>query len=485
MNMNKINMDEYYLDTDNDNDNDNDNKEKIYTPKQLNRIFLNNTTKISYNFRNINMIGDITSCKLWKNGGMSFKLMNNNESFECKVWDRDGYDKKDVFEFENKTCKIFGYIKAEYFYGHRFVLNVLNINMETDDSKLKRLKEECNKKDYFKHKKEIKWENIKKIGIISKNNTQGYNDFMKQYNKLIPIMFVEISLEGPNTSKQCIESIEKLQDVDVIILIRGGGDTSEISNSYDKIELFDAIKKSKIPIITAIGHENDKGDKLLITEVSDKDYPTPSTAVYEINKIILDPVLKKLNAYLSKIESMIDDKFNKEYEKLYNGLKCLSTDYMNKKFGGPILKIENDEKFILIEKDGYLYKNSINFNGKMDFTAEEVSYYGKINDAIDDNDIETIEKYFNVTENNNTLIENIKEYIKKIKKISKLEDSFENVNPKLYKILYCKKCDINDFKIKKLIQLYSMNLKYIKIFEENDDKTDVYKIFNFLLTEEL
>ena len=55
------------------------------------------------------------------------------------------------------------------------------------------------------------------------------------------------------------------------MIIRGGGDTSGISNSFDTIELFDAIYSSKIPIITAIGHEADTGDKLLITNVSDYD----------------------------------------------------------------------------------------------------------------------------------------------------------------------------------------------------------------------
>ena len=36
------------------------------------------------------------------------------------------------------------------------------------------------------------------------------------------------------------------------------------------------MKKSNVPIITAIGHEQDKGDKLLITNVSDIDFPTPT-----------------------------------------------------------------------------------------------------------------------------------------------------------------------------------------------------------------
>ena len=79
---------------------------------------------------------------------------------------------------------------------------------------------------------------------------------------------------------------------------------------------------------------------------------------------------------------------------------------MNKKFGGPIFKIENDEKFIILEKDGYLYKNPINFNDKMDFTVEdgEGAFYGpkidfQVRDALGRyHQLSTIQLDFNLPE---------------------------------------------------------------------------------------
>ena len=73
--------------------------------------------------------------------GMGFKLVNNGESFDCKVWIRDGCDLNKVKKNENMTCKIFGYITAEHYYSHKFVFNVTDIEVETDNTKLKRLKE--------------------------------------------------------------------------------------------------------------------------------------------------------------------------------------------------------------------------------------------------------------------------------------------------------------------------------------------------------
>ena len=62
-------------------------------------------------------------------------------------------------EYENMNCKITGYIIAEYFYSHKFVFNVTDIELETDDTKLKRLKEHCKANDYFANKKNIYWNN--------------------------------------------------------------------------------------------------------------------------------------------------------------------------------------------------------------------------------------------------------------------------------------------------------------------------------------
>ena len=182
---------------------------------------------------------------------MSFKLTNNNISFECKVWLSDGLNLENIVGLENKNCTVCGDISAEYYYGHKFILTVKDIYQNTEKSKLKNFKEECENKGFLKIKN-IDWNKINNIGIISKSNTQGYNDFTKQIKIPININLEEIILEGKDTAKTCIKAINNLQQNDIIIIIRGGGTTSEISNSFDVTELFKKIKKSKKPVITAM-----------------------------------------------------------------------------------------------------------------------------------------------------------------------------------------------------------------------------------------
>ena len=190
-------------------------------------------------------------------------------------------------------------LEADYFCGHRFVLNVSSIRLVSNDTKLKELKSQSQQKGYFDNKKMIDWKNIQKIGIISKRNTQGYDDFCNQFKVPLDITLEEITLEGPKTFRDCIKSIQNLQQFDLILIVRGGGDTSEISNSFDHLELFDAIRKSKVPVVTAIGHEQDKGDKLLITTVSDSDFATPTTLAKVLNQKLYEPVLDKVNFLVS------------------------------------------------------------------------------------------------------------------------------------------------------------------------------------------
>jgi len=194
-------------------------------------------------------------------------------------------------------------------------------------------------KGYFINKKLIHWENVKKIGIVSKKDTQGYTDFISQFKIPITIMLKEIALEGENTETDVNTAVQELQkaDVDIIIIIRGGGSTIDISNSFDKSGIFDIIKKSVVPIITAIGHEADKDDKLLITNVSDYNYSTPTRAAVELNNIFIKQKINKLRQYSDKLTEKFEGNSEKALEKEYLSLKCLIEKVFKNKFGGLIL----------------------------------------------------------------------------------------------------------------------------------------------------
>jgi exodeoxyribonuclease VII large subunit len=468
-------------------------KDKIekneYTISELNKLLNNKFSDAISKFSMIKLKGEIIDCKIFKNNsGISFNICNQNEKFKCKLWASSGINPTTVINYENTNCIVLGKITTTYsMYGHEFYLDIDEITKEDDDSKIKKLKELCETKGYFnkESKKLISWNTIKKIGIISKKDTQGYNDFVKQFNIPLEIILEEIALEGNNTENLLINAINNFKDknidVDAIIIIRGGGSTSDISISFDKINIYDAIKKSKIPIITAIGHEADKDDKLLITNISDLDYPTPSTAALNMNKIFMTPLFDKLKNIIEEIENKFNDMIEIDRNDEYKKLDKLLVQFFNDKFNGQIVNISENEKHIIVQLGNNFYKVKIDLTDKIDINKKEILSMNNIYFALDNEDINTVFKEFKHFDTiNNVLVQNINNSIKNIKAIDKLEDKFNNSIPTKIKTLYCKKYNLNDCEINKIQQIYNNTLWYKKILEENDNKDEIKEVYNYL-----
>lgn len=438
--------------------------DKIYNPKELNNLLLNETVEIASKFPEINIMGDINSFNKWKRSGCSFKITMNNESIECKAWERDGLIPDEIKSYENTQCIIKGIIVANYFHGHKFVINVNSITLINNDTKLKEVKLICQDKGYFENKKIIEWTKIKKIGIISKKNTQGYDDFCNQFNVPLELHLEQITLEGKKTYKECIESIKKLQHCDLILIIRGGGDTREISNSFDNIKLFDSIKNSKIPIVTAIGHEQDKDDKLLITNISDIDFPTPTALAKDLNSILYKPLLEKLDILLESNEELFYNLLEKENNKLYEALKIFLEKFLKNKFGGKIIDVDNNEDNIIIKKNGKFYNIKLNLDEELNFTNKDINLKDNLIDAIQDEDINIINKTFcKLNTDSFKLSDNILDNIKKIQKNTNLENKFLKTQDNKNTTNYLKNIKKNNFpnliKIKEILLWYSKKIK--------------------------
>jgi len=399
--------------------------------KRLNEILFERCCEVSEEFPEISLKGEIVDCKIFRNNsGISFKIKDEYGMFNCKSWNY-WYNIK---ENENSTCIITGFIKVNYFNNqYNFFLELnKDIIKENDNSSIKSLKEECQNKGYFLNKKRVDWNFIRTIGVISKKETQGYNDFIKQLKVDFQIILKEIVLEGVNTEKTLINAIQDFQneDVEAIVIIRGGGSTIEISNSYDKISIFDVMKNSNKPIITAIGHEADKDEKLLITSISDLDYPTPSRLAIEINKDRLRIIENELKR--------IREKFMK---KEYLVLSVYVEKWIKEKYGAMIITINDDDNFIIIEKNNKFYKMRMTLrkDKEIKITNEDIMMKKMIEEAIKNYDISSLRKFKEYLEDETDLNDMIKETIDKIIEFDELEGvdlNLEDIRETNYKDLY-------------------------------------------------
>ena len=319
----------------------------------INATLKKKTSEWCRKFKNIKITGEIKTKKNYYSFTI-FDITKNGESFKCKyMGNGERLDTKIVYD-------MFGSIIMGK-YGLEFVVDKFVAKRQTT-TQLESLKETCNKNGYFTNKKSLDFNTLNHITILSKEGSQGYNDFIEHLKIPLNIKLVNVCLEGENTKRDIIKVLSKItKNTDLILIMRGGGMTTDISLSFDHIELFKAIRECKIPVMTAIGHTKDCKDSLLITEVSDIDCHTPTSAANYINDKCLIPLRKLYESYIISYQNMLSEMLNKnnqqfhltiqtELENLNSRLSSVKQKYKQKLIPSEIIDIPHSNNTIYVRR---------------------------------------------------------------------------------------------------------------------------------------
>ncbi|MCX9083415.1 MAG: exodeoxyribonuclease VII large subunit [Candidatus Methanoperedens sp.] len=118
----------------------------------------------------------------------------------------------------------------------------------------------------------------KKIGVATSPTGAVLHDILTVLKRRYPvnILFIPTVVQGEHAAQSIVNSIEALNrtDVDVIILGRGGGSIEDLWGFNEEV-VARSIFNSRIPIISAVGHET---DFTIADFVADVRAPTPSAA---------------------------------------------------------------------------------------------------------------------------------------------------------------------------------------------------------------
>lgn len=165
----------------------------------------------------------------------------------------------------------------------------------------------------------------KKIGIVTSKTGAVIRDIINvstRRNPNVNLTLMPVSVQGANAAPEIVEAIKYFNtenSVDVLIVGRGGGSIEDLWPFNEEI-VARAIFESKIPIISAVGHET---DWTIADYVADKRAPTPSAAaelaVQDVTKL-KQLILKEQQMLNSSIDRKL--KFEKlQIENLKNKLK--------------------------------------------------------------------------------------------------------------------------------------------------------------------
>lgn len=259
----------------------------------------------------------------------------------------------------------------------------------------------------------------KRIGVVTSPTGAVIRDILHRIEERFPthILVWPVKVQGQGAHLEIAAAIKGFNELppnlrpDLLIVARGGGSLEDLW-CFNEEEVVYAVSESKIPVISAVGHET---DTTLIDFVSDKRAPTPTAAAefavpvliewqyrvaeyknrslvglrsvfqhkqQEISGLIrgLPKLSDILGNYIQKLDSATERLHNSlpnlvvKYEKRLAGLKLSpkvlknDVDKLAEKFSGIISRMHNSQRFLLEKKeyalqstsklfDSYNYKN--------------------------------------------------------------------------------------------------------------------------------
>ncbi|SDM87930.1 Exodeoxyribonuclease VII large subunit [Psychrobacillus sp. OK028] len=140
----------------------------------------------------------------------------------------------------------------------------------------------------------------KKIGVVTSKTGAAIRDILTTLERRYPISEVVVFpsiVQGPQAAPSIVKSIEKANQVvnmDVLIVGRGGGSIEDLW-AFNEEVVARAIANSRVPIISAVGHET---DTTIADFVSDLRAPTP-TAAAEMAVPSKENLMKNILSYQS------------------------------------------------------------------------------------------------------------------------------------------------------------------------------------------
>ena len=319
----------------------------------LNKYIKNKIADDEY-LSNILIKGEISNFKHHYTGHLYFTLKDENSLIKCIMF--KSYAQKLNFEpKDGMKVYILGSVSV---FERDGVYQIYAKVMEEDGvgdlyTKYQKLKEELEKKGLFdeSHKQKIPMM-PKVIGVLTSQTGSVIRDIINVSTRRNPNVYIRllpVPVQGEGAAEKIVEGIEymnKNQLADVIILARGGGSLEDLWPFNEEIVAY-SIYESKIPIISAVGHETDFS---ISDFVADLRAPTPSAAA-ELAVPDIYEIKQKMNTYQNRLKMALTKKL--EIMKLCYE-KCISSSV----FREPTRRIQ--ENYIKIDSYVKQLENIIN-----------------------------------------------------------------------------------------------------------------------------
>ena len=284
-----------------------------FTPSELTNYIYKKINQDKY-LNSFQLIGEVSNLSSPPSGHHYFAIKDDESLIKCVLFSR-GSGKENLKDGNQIIAE--GKMSVYQPRGEiQFIAEAIHSQGEgTLQQRFEELKSSLEAQGLFdeSRKREIP-KMPKKVGIVTSKTGSVIQDIINVIQRRYPnlkLVIADTRVQGEEAAKSITESISSLNklDIDVIVLARGGGSIEDLW-PFNEEKVAREIFKSKIPIISAIGHETD----FTISDlVADLRAPTPSAAAE-----IISPDIDYLNELILLRTRDLEISFNTILENLKN-----------------------------------------------------------------------------------------------------------------------------------------------------------------------
>lgn len=313
----------------------------VYSVHDINS-YIKNVLSTDESLKYIYIKGEISNFKKAVTGHIYFSLKDEESLINAVMF--NSYAAKLVDEFKNGDEVIVLASIDCYVPRGSYQLYVYEMNLKGNGSileKIEKLKKQLYKEGLFDESRKRKINLFPKaIGIITAKNSAAIKDLTFNISRrypLVDIYFFPSSVQGESAPKELLEAFKKSQnyDLDTLIIGRGGGANEDL-NAFNDESFLRAVATSKMPIISAVGHEI---DLTILDLIADQKASTPTGAA-ELATVDIREIYQSLTHHKQRMESyltnyLIDKEEALSYydERLKNNLTNKLTYYESRLLG--------------------------------------------------------------------------------------------------------------------------------------------------------
>ncbi|OGU76231.1 MAG: exodeoxyribonuclease VII large subunit [Ignavibacteria bacterium RBG_16_34_14] len=358
----------------------------MFTPEILTVSELTNQIKQSLeeNFSFVSVIGEISNFRQHISGHWYFSIKDSNAVLYCTMW--KGFNNFVFFTPQDGMKVVVNGKVTLYPPKGNYQLDVRSMKPSGEgelQAAFELLKQKLSSEGLFniEHKKPIP-RFPEKIGIVTATDSAALKDMISIAQRRYPLaelLIAPAKVQGAGAAESIVHSLRLLNrrdDVDVIIVARGGGSIEDLWAFNEEIVVRE-IFKSKIPVISGVGHEI---DFTIADFAADLRAPTPSAAME-----IATPKKEDLISYLENFYESASNSVSDKCVELKRNLIRILSSYG---FRLPLDMVRRKSQYL----DNLSHKLIRGFDNNIKLRISKVNLLNRI---IENNDIQkTLKKGF-------------------------------------------------------------------------------------------